>query len=746
MDNSKINLNELYTEKEIQDIKKIIPTMGPLIMSNIGKLNKYPNIAFSSDEQTEEGNLNQYIDKNKFIELILEKAQLIFKEENNIILTKSITYILEEIQKHLDNTNLNIKFETNKLTKNKLGKKLNENLEFNKKDNFNKASSNKNIIPNKYIYRDNCFPHSSFNKNKSNEFLPIFTRNKGNKKYNNSANNTYNNIKHQKFIDFGKESDFKIKSIKGNSIINNFITFANSNQQENNINNITNELGALSSRLSPKTNKIYSFYNIPQCKRSNVLRRENNNKTVRILLPPNILNQTQFKSRYLKGQISPINNIKNKILLNSHKKNEKLFHHKYNLSEIDFQNSLKNDNNYLSNYLRKKEKLKTEINISKNNYNKKSLRKAKINTKTQSNSNKSINKTLKNEIKDINSISDYSKIEDKNFDIFDFDNNVGKKNTLTLIGNYIFVKYSFNSIIKKDKFNNWCKKITEGYTRKIPYHSDLHAADITQTCLIYLQYGKINEKLNLSKISICSLILSCLCHDYKHPGLNNNFLKETKNELALRYNDVSVLENMHISEAFKLINHFEDCNIFSGVDPNTYKEIRKQMISCVLSTDMMYHSNHINIMKKYIEEHQKNGNSNIKDNQNFMNLFIHSADVSNPTKPFPIYLKWSKLIVEEFCQQGDKEKSLGLHCTCDRKTLILNLYQVSFIDNVIEPFVSLFVTIFPNLKFLHDNIKDNRDKFLNYSTNPDAERSSNRIIKINKKNNSSSSIMKLKEQ
>ena len=731
MDNSKINLNEIYTAKEIQDIKKIIPTMSTLIMSNIGKLNKYPNITFSSSSKKEEDNSNQYISKNKFIELILEKAQLIFKEENNIILTKSISYILEEIQKHLNNTNINKPIEINKLSKNKLGQNLNENIEFNKNDNFNKISPIKKLILSKHIYKDAHFSPSIFNKNKSNEFLPISARVKRNKKYNNSTNNSYNSIKHQKFIDFGKESFYKIKSIKGNSIINNFITFANSNQPEN-INNITNELGVLSSRLSPKANKIYSFYNFPHCKRANFLRRENNNNTLRFLLPPKILNQTPFKSRYLKGQISPRNNIKNKILLNNYKENEKIFHHKNYLSEINFQSSLKNDNNYLNNYIKKKQKIKTENNISNNNYKKKSLRKSKISTKTHNNSNNSISKTLKSDIKINNSIPDYSKIEEKDFDIFEFDNNVGKQNTLTLIGNYIFVKYSLNSIIKKDKFNNWCKKITEGYTRKNPYHSDLHAADITQTCLIYLQYGKIKEKLNLSKISICSLILSCLCHDYKHPGLNNNFLKETKNELAIRYNDVSILENMHISESFKLINHSEDCNIFSGVETNIYKQIRKEMISCVLSTDMIYHSKQIDIMKKYIKDHQNNENKS-NDNQNFMDIFIHSADISNPTKPFPIYLKWAKLIVEEFCQQGDKEKSLGMQCTCDRKTLVLNLYQVSFIDNVIEPFVSWFVIIFPELKFLHDNIKDNRDKFLNYSTNSDVERSRNRIVKINKK-------------
>ena len=169
---------------------------------------------------------------------------------------------------------------------------------------------------------------------------------------------------------------------------------------------------------------------------------------------------------------------------------------------------------------------------------------------------------------------------------------IGKENTLLSIGNYIYMKFFFSSIINEDKFNNWCKKLAEGYTRRNPYHSDLHAADVAQTCLIYIQYGQLIDITKLNKVSICTIFLSCLCHDFKHPGVNNNFLKETKNELAIRYNDLSILENMHISETFRLINQNNDCNIFLGVDSNIYKDMRKKMISCVLSTDMTFHSKH----------------------------------------------------------------------------------------------------------------------------------------------------------
>lgn len=44
------------------------------------------------------------------------------------------------------------------------------------------------------------------------------------------------------------------------------------------------------------------------------------------------------------------------------------------------------------------------------------------------------------------------------------------------------------------------------------------------------------------------LILGALVHDFKHRGRSNAFLIKTNAQLALVYNDVSVLENYHLSE------------------------------------------------------------------------------------------------------------------------------------------------------------------------------------------------------
>jgi cAMP-specific phosphodiesterase 4 len=36
------------------------------------------------------------------------------------------------------------------------------------------------------------------------------------------------------------------------------------------------------------------------------------------------------------------------------------------------------------------------------------------------------------------------------------------------------------------------------------------------------------------------------------------------------------------------------------------------------------------------------------------------SDVSNPTKPWPIYQEWIERITTEFLNQGDREKALGI--------------------------------------------------------------------------------------
>jgi len=59
------------------------------------------------------------------------------------------------------------------------------------------------------------------------------------------------------------------------------------------------------------------------------------------------------------------------------------------------------------------------------------------------------------------------------------------------------------------------------------------------------------EKIcQLTDLEMAVLLISGFVHDTDHPGYNNLYLVNTRDNLALRYNDKSVLENHHIAIAF----------------------------------------------------------------------------------------------------------------------------------------------------------------------------------------------------
>jgi hypothetical protein len=73
-------------------------------------------------------------------------------------------------------------------------------------------------------------------------------------------------------------------------------------------------------------------------------------------------------------------------------------------------------------------------------------------------------------------------------------------------------------------------------------------------------------------------------------------------------------------------------------------------------------------------------------------VLVKGADVSNPAKPLPIYLHWTEKILEEFYDQGDEEKRLGLPVTsmpqCDRSKPSVPAGQKGFIAFVVRPIFS----------------------------------------------------------
>jgi hypothetical protein len=83
---------------------------------------------------------------------------------------------------------------------------------------------------------------------------------------------------------------------------------------------------------------------------------------------------------------------------------------------------------------------------------------------------------------------------------------------------------------------NFINHIRDGYVKDNPYHNDLHAADVFHTCYSLLFHSNVVETLTFNNLDISAFYIASIIHDYKHPGVTNGFLINTKDKLSIKYN------------------------------------------------------------------------------------------------------------------------------------------------------------------------------------------------------------------
>jgi cAMP-specific phosphodiesterase 4 len=213
---------------------------------------------------------------------------------------------------------------------------------------------------------------------------------------------------------------------------------------------------------------------------------------------------------------------------------------------------------------------------------------------------------------------------------------------------------------------------------------------------------------------------------------------ETRDTLAMTYNDNSPLENMHCAKMFEIFSK-EETNMFRQFDKGSFEEARKVCVSTILHTDLSVHFDmvkQVNICYELTSEvceaqayayfaNRKNSaaggpmeltrqfrqNVLMKEPLLWLELFLHVADISNPMKPFSICQAWAQRVLDEFFAQGDKEKSLGLPVGMlnDRDKVNRPGSQHGFITLVVAPClvstVKVFRVFFPLAVQLASNLQ-----------------------------------------
>jgi hypothetical protein len=319
-----------------------------------------------------------------------------------------------------------------------------------------------------------------------------------------------------------------------------------------------------------------------------------------------------------------------------------------------------------------------------------------------------ISEEMKTSLSDVSSCS---------FDIFKL-KAATKDNELFTLMHFFFRRKDLFNLLQLDsqRFSGYISRIQSGYNPDNLYHTATHAADVTQTFHYFLYTCDVAVALELTPLEVCACYLSAAVHDYEHPGVNNAYLVNTQAELAIRYNDRSVLENHHVSAAFALAMN-EEIDIYADLRVEDFTRLRNLMISMVLGTDIV---NHFSVLSQFKTKFSDSLSTSPEDKELCLEVLLHAADISNPTKPWPVCRRWAELVLGEFWAQGDKERELKvpLGYLMDRYTANVSKSQIGFIDVIVRPTFEALMEVFQGIDENCSNLQENRGRWANYDTDP----------------------------
>ncbi|KAL4168392.1 hypothetical protein KRP22_011794 [Phytophthora ramorum] len=272
---------------------------------------------------------------------------------------------------------------------------------------------------------------------------------------------------------------------------------------------------------------------------------------------------------------------------------------------------------------------------------------------------------------------------------------------------------------------NFLYVLDDGYLAN-PYHNSSHAADVVNSVnflITTLADGQIRD--TLTNLEFYAALVAAAIHDFRHPGKSNNYLIKAKHDLALQYNDRSILESMHLAETFFIMRN-PLCDIFGRMKDKPYREIRKAIIEMVLSTDLSMHLQLVGNLKALLLQEATaipaggSGTSlggpmpapkPVTDPMMIMKVVIKCADIGHAAKKRKLHVIWSALIIEEFFLQGDNERANNSDISpfMDRHSENSAKNQVGFFEFIVLPFYDTVAQVIFASEFgaIHNIAKQN---------------------------------------
>uniref|UniRef100_A0A0G4F1I5 PDEase domain-containing protein n=1 Tax=Chromera velia CCMP2878 TaxID=1169474 RepID=A0A0G4F1I5_9ALVE len=198
----------------------------------------------------------------------------------------------------------------------------------------------------------------------------------------------------------------------------------------------------------------------------------------------------------------------------------------------------------------------------------------------------------------------------------------------------------------------------------------------------------------LSSIQNVSVVIVALCYDLGHQGFNNQFHLNSGSEIAMMYNDRSVLENFHAAKTFLALKT-KGCKMLEHRGTEDQQLARSAIIDLILDTDMKRvgrsHFEFVSSLKLLLtspgfasnmspsgslvreverkEEDQKGKQAAEDHIWMVTRACLKAADLGYSAKPWRIHFARAVCVTSEFFHQGDTERSMGLPISplCNRR-------------------------------------------------------------------------------
>jgi len=277
--------------------------------------------------------------------------------------------------------------------------------------------------------------------------------------------------------------------------------------------------------------------------------------------------------------------------------------------------------------------------------------------------------------------------------------------------NVLVSQPEMEALTKLDRTRLWhfVTEVSRRYHKR-PFHNLRHAVDVLLAATSLLRMVQQSSAVLAQSDSsmVMALLTAAFVHDIDHPGCMNSYLVATNHPLAVRYSGRSVLENHHSETAFTLLARAE-LDFLCHVTKQEKAEFIEAIRTTVLATDAGTTVTKLGEFERLVQQRQT------PSREMLMCMLIKAADVSNPTRPPLVYQQWIDGVMEEFLEQGDAEKQLGLPVStnCDRDTVNVARTQTGFVSFLVSPLFHTLHSYAPALKPVIDQLDANHSHYAN---------------------------------